>query len=189
MALTESLMIDIGSPLPSFALPEPGSGRMVSSETLTGKPVLVAFICNHCPFVLLIREALGAFGHDYQPRGLQLIAINANDATAYPDDSPDKMAEFAAQSGFSFPYLYDESQSAAKAFGAVCTPDFFLFAPDGTLFYRGRFDEARPGNQIKPDGRDLRNAADALLEGRPAPALQQPSMGCNIKWKSADAGA
>ena len=184
MALTESLMIDIGSPMPSFALPDPGSGRMVSSDTLAGKPVLVAFICNHCPFVLHVKAALVEFANDYQAQGVAVIAVSANDVVTHPDDSPDKMALFAAQNGFTFPYLYDESQAVAKAFGAACTPDFFLFGADSRLFYRGRFDEARPGNDITPDGKDLRAACDTLLEGGAAPDNQLPSMGCNIKWKA-----
>lgn len=183
MALTESVMTDIGSPMPSFSLPDPGSSRMVSSDTLSGKPVLIAFICNHCPFVVLIKEAFAQFAREYQAQGLEVIAISANDVGTHPQDSPDKMALFAAENDFSFPYLYDETQSTARAFGAACTPDFFLFGADSQLFYRGRFDDARPGNGISPDGADLRAACDALLAGQAAPSDQLPSMGCNIKWK------
>src|SRR5690606_33890289 len=148
---------------------------------------LVMFICNHCPFVHHIRTGLAEFGRDYQSRGLGIVAINANDAENYPDDSPEKMQEEASRFGYVFPYLFDEDQSVAKRYQAACTPDFFLFDGAGQLVYRGQFDASRPGNDVPVTGRDLRAAADAVLEGRPVPEDQTPSIGCNIKWRAGNA--
>lgn len=183
MVRTPSTMVELGTPAPDFSLPEPATGRTVSKSEYEGQPLLVAFLCNHCPFVLHIKNVFAAFAHEYQERGLGVVAINANDVSKYPDDHPDKMAEIVRSSGFMFPYLFDESQEVAKAYGAACTPDFFLYDSNHRLVYRGRFDAATPGNNEPVTGEDLRAAADALLEGTPMPDDQKPSMGCNIKWR------
>lgn len=183
MAATPSTMLPLGTPMPQFSLPDI-DGTTVSSSEVTGAPgTLVMFICNHCPFVIHIREALVALVKQYQPRGIKAVAISANDIDTHPDDSPQKMAEVAHQNNFSFPYLYDQTQETAKAFHAACTPDFFVFDGEGKLFYRGQMDDSRPGNDKPVDGRDLRAALDALLAGKPTPEQQKPSMGCNIKWR------
>ncbi|GIW41874.1 MAG: thioredoxin family protein [Candidatus Binatia bacterium] len=182
MAQTPSKMVPLGTPAPPFRLPNI-DGRMVSLEDFRGKPLLVMFICNHCPFVQHIRHALAEFGREYQGKGLGIVAINSNDVSAYPDDSPEKMAEEARKVGYTFPYLFDETQEVAKAYGAACTPDFFLYDASHKLVYRGQFDSSRPSNGIPVTGEDLRAAADAVLEGRPVPQDQKPSIGCNIKWK------
>lgn len=184
MAQTPSTMLELGTPAPDFSLPEPATERTVSRSDFAGKPLLVAFLCNHCPFVLHIKGVFAAFAQEYQERGLAVVAINANDVANYPADAPDKMAQMARESGFMFPYLYDESQKVAQAYHAACTPDFFLFDADHRLVYRGRFDGATPGNDEPVTGMDLRAAADALLEGTPMPQDQRPSIGCNIKWKA-----
>jgi len=184
MARTPSTMLDLGTEAPDFNLPEPATGRAVAKSEFDGQPLLVAFICNHCPFVLHIIDVLSVFAQEYQRRGLAVVAINANDVAAYPDDAPEKMVELARRTGFGFPYLYDESQAVAKAYRAACTPDFFLFDADHRLVYRGRFDGATPGNDEPVTGMDLRAACDALLEETPMPEDQRPSMGCNIKWKT-----
>ncbi len=184
MVRTPSTMVPLGTPAPAFSLPEPATGRTVSLEDFRDAPaLLVVFLCNHCPYVKHIRHALAGFARDYQAKGLALVGINSNDAAGYPDDAPDKMAEEVRQVGYTFPYLYDESQEVARAYRAACTPDFFLYDRERRLVYRGQFDDSRPGNGIPVTGRDLRAAADAVLAGRPAPAEQKPSLGCNIKWK------
>jgi len=183
MAKTPSTMLDLGTPAPDFTLLEPATFRMVSRAQFDGQPLLVAFICNHCPFVLHIKSVFAAFAAEYAERGVHTVAINANDITHYPDDHPDRMTELARETGFSFPYLFDETQEVAKAYRAACTPDFFLFDEAHELVYRGRFDGATPGNDEPVTGADLRAACDALLEGTPMPREQKPSMGCNIKWK------
>lgn len=183
MARTPSIMLELGTKAPLFDLVEPKTGIQISNKDFEDSPLLIAFICNHCPFVVLIKEELAKFANDYHPKGLSIVAINSNDVENYPGDSPDKMIEFAEESGFTFPYLYDESQSVAKAYQAACTPDFFLFNGDGELFYRGQFDGARPGNDKTNDGRDMRAAADAVLAQSPAPENQIASLGCGIKWK------
>jgi peroxiredoxin len=176
-------MLDLGTPAPAFRLPDP-AGQVHGLEDFAASPaLLVAFICNHCPYVKHIRTALAAFARDYQPRGLAVVAINANDVTSHPDDSPGKMAEEIRAAGYTFPYLYDESQSVARAYRAACTPDFFLFDRDRRLVYRGQFDDSRPGNDAPVTGGDLRAAVDLLLAGRPIPPEQKPSIGCNIKWR------
>lgn len=184
MARTPSTMLDLGTSAPDFRLPAP-SGRAHALADFAASPaLLVVFMCNHCPYVKHIRSELAAFARDYQPRGLAVVGINANDAASYPDDSPQKMAEEARSAGYTFPYLYDESQSVAKAYRAACTPDFFLFDRDRRLVYRGQFDDSRPGNNVPVTGRDLRAAADALLAGRSISPDQKASLGCNIKWKA-----
>ena len=183
MAAVHSTMLSLGTLAPDFRLPD-AEGRMVARDDFAAAPaLLVMFICNHCPYVQHIRHGLAAFGHDYLPRGMAIVAINANDVAAYPDDRPEKMAEEARRSGYSFPYLYDESQAVAKAYRAACTPDFFLFDGTRQLAYRGQFDDSRPGSDRPVTGADLRAAADTILAGGLPPAEQRPSIGCNIKWK------
>jgi thiol-disulfide isomerase/thioredoxin len=141
-------------------------------------------MCNHCPYVKHIQREFAAFVREYQPKGLAVIAVNSNDVANYPDDAPEKMAEDATRLGYSFAYVYDETQEVARAYRAACTPDLYLFDKEQRLFYRGQFDGSRPGNDVPVSGEDLRAAIDALLAGRPAPAEQKPSLGCNIKWKA-----
>ena len=185
MARTPSTMVPLGTQAPSFRLPDP-SGRVWSIEDFRDAPgLLVTFICNHCPFVQHIRGGLAAFGRDYSARGLAIVAINSNDVAAYPDDRPEKMAEEARRAGYTFPYLFDETQEVARAYDAACTPDFFLYDRERKLVYRGQFDDSRPENGKPVTGRDLRAACDAVLDGRPIGADQVPSIGCNIKWKAA----
>jgi peroxiredoxin len=183
MVNTPSTMAPLGMPAPAFSLPDP-EGKQVSLDNFKDAPaLLVTFLCNHCPFVQHIEAHLGQTAHEYQKRGLAVVGISSNDIEAYPDDTPDKMAEQAQRAGFGFPYLFDESQQVAKAYGAACTPDFFLFDRERKLVYRGQYDDSRPGNNKPVTGADLRAALDAVLAGKPAPAKQAPSLGCNIKWK------
>ncbi len=184
MARTPSNMRELGTPIPSFNLPDTVSGKLVSSDSLLGKPAVVIFICNHCPYVKHIRDGLAAFGRFCQERGAAMVAISSNDAVAYPDDSPEAMAVEAKQAGYVFPYLFDETQAVARAFDAACTPDLYIYDAQGKLAYRGQFDDSRPKTDIPVTGKDARAAIEALLAGsRPTPE-QQPSIGCNIKWKA-----
>jgi thiol-disulfide isomerase/thioredoxin len=183
MVSVNSTMLPLGSRLPEFKLEDP-SGMVVGSEDFAGAPAaLVMFICNHCPYVRHIRKQLARVANELIDRGVGVVAINSNNYEAYPDDAPDMMAKEAEEFGYRFPYLVDEDQEVARAFRAACTPDFFLFDEDRRLAYRGQFDSARPKNDIPVTGEDLKAAADALLEGRPVPEVQRPSIGCNIKWK------
>lgn len=185
MAQVSSIMLPLGTTAPAFSLPEPATGKTVTLADFSKAPaLLVLFICNHCPFVKHIQAELARFAREYQARGLAIMAISANDAAHYPDDSPAKMAEEVKSAGYVFPYLYDESQAVAKAYQAACTPDFFLFDANRTLVYRGQFDSSRPGNTVPVNGADLRAAADAVLDGQPISPDQKPSIGCNIKWKT-----
>jgi thiol-disulfide isomerase/thioredoxin len=162
----------------------------VSSGDLdTDRGLLVAFLCNHCPFVKHIADAFADFAREYGERGLAVVAVMSNDVANHPGDRPEKMAEEARTRGYTFPYLYDETQEVAKAFRAACTPDFFLFDGDGRLAYRGQFDASRPGNDVPVTGEDLRAAADAVLEGASPDEDQVPSVGCNIKWTEGNAPA
>jgi len=182
MARTPSAMIELGQTCPPFRLPDP-SGQMHGLEDVSdAKAVLVMFICNHCPFVKHLADPLAALVHQWQPEGLATFAIQSNDIETYPQDGPAAMAEEIAARGYRFPYLLDEDQSVARAFGATCTPDFFLYDQDRRLVYRGQFDETRP-DQGEPHGADLDTAIEAVLEGRDVPEEQHPSIGCNIKWK------
>jgi thiol-disulfide isomerase/thioredoxin len=184
MVKTPSTMLPLGTPAPSFALPEPASGRTTSLDDFAGsRALLVMFLSNHCPFVKHIAGALADFGREYDGQGLAIVAINANDVANYPDDSPEKMAEEVERRGYPFPYLFDESQEVAKAYQAACTPDFFLYDAERKLAYRGQFDASRPGNDEPITGRDLRRACDAVLTGAIPSGAQIPSVGCNIKWK------
>ncbi len=184
MAQTASTMLlPLGATAPSFELADP-SGRRVSLESFDGSPaLLVAFICSHCPFVKHVRAGFASLAAEYQKRGVAVVAIASNDAKAYPEDGPEGMAAEAKEVGYTFPYLFDETQEVAKAYGAACTPDFFLFDRERRLFYRGQMDGSRPGNGVPVTGEDLRRALDAVLDGQPAPEVQRPSLGCNIKWK------
>jgi len=187
MARTPSTMLPLGTHAPGFRLPD-FDGRMHALEDFRDAPaLLVAFVCNHCPFVRHLRTEFAAFAREYAPRGLAIVAINANDLEAYPQDGPDAMRQEAAELGYAFPYLIDASQSVAKAYRAACTPDFFLFDAARRLVYRGQFDDSRPGNGRPVTGADLRAAADATLAGRAATAEQFPSLGCNIKWRRGNA--
>lgn len=184
MARTLSTMLPLGTKAPPFSLPNV-DGKTVSLSDFAGQnALLVMFICNHCPFVKHVASELARLARDYQPRGVAAVAINSNDAAGYPDDSPSKMVEEARARGYTFPYLYDETQQVAKAYHAACTPDFFLFDRNLTLVYRGQLDSSRPDNGIPVTGEDLRAALDAVLAGKPVAAEQKPSIGCNIKWKA-----
>jgi len=183
MAATPSTMVPIGTPMPSFRLPDPGGTEHDGHELLGERGLLVMFICNHCPFVKHIADELAALGRDLPPRGVNVVAIHANDFQKYPDDAPPKIAEEAEARGYTFPALVDEDQSVAKAFQAACTPDFFLHDAKGELFYRGQLDSSRPNNGMPVTGADLRDAVDCLTDGSPPPPDQTPSVGCNIKWK------
>jgi thiol-disulfide isomerase/thioredoxin len=179
-------MVALGSQAPPFDLPEPATGRNVSLKDFATAPaLLVMFICNHCPFVKHVREELARLGRDYQKKGIAIVAINSNDIANYPDDSPEKMKEEVNAAGYTFPYLFDETQDVAKDYDAACTPDFFLYDRSRRLVYRGQLDDSRPGNGIPVTGGDLRAALDAVLAGDPVDETQMPSIGCNIKWKSA----
>jgi peroxiredoxin len=176
-------MLPLGTPLPSFRLPD-FDGHLVSPDDFQSAPgLLVAFICHHCPFVRHIRHEFARVTSEYQARGLAVVAVNSNDVIAFPEDGPEGMRQEARDAGYSFPYLFDESQEVAKLFRAACTPDLFLFDAARTLVYRGQFDDSRPRTTIPITGRDLRAAFDAVLEGGTVPVAQRPSIGCNIKWK------
>jgi peroxiredoxin len=180
-------MLPLGTPAPDFSLPDT-DGRIVRLGDFDDAPaLLVAFICNHCPYVKHLQAAFAALAREYIDRGVGVVAISANDASAYPADSPKQMAAEKARAGFPFPYLYDESQAVARAYGAVCTPDFFLFDGDRRLVYRGRFDASSPGRPEPVTGEDLREALDAVLKGHEPSAEQIPSVGCSIKWKPGSA--
>lgn len=184
MVKTASTMLPLGTKAPAFSLPNV-DGKTVSLADFSGsKGLLVMFICNHCPFVKHLRDALAAFGKEYQAKGLAIVAISSNDVATHPDDGPEQMKAEAKSAGYTFPYLYDESQSVAQAYKAACTPDFFLFDANMALVYRGQFDNSRPGNGKPVTGADLRTAADRVLSGQSPLIEQRPSIGCNIKWKA-----
>jgi len=167
--------------MPAFTLPS-STGEIVSSDAYASRPLLVAFICHHCPFVRHIRREFARFVTEFQERGLAVVAINSNDTIAFPDDGPEGMIREAQEAGYTFPYLFDETQDVAKSYKATCTPDFFLFDAQRRLVYRGQLDDSRPGNNKPVTGRDLRAAIDAVLAGKPVDSHQQPSIGCSIKW-------
>jgi len=184
MAATESTMLALGTPAPTFSLPDVVSGRTITVESFSGKPaLLVMFICPHCPYVKHIQKPLAAMLNRYAAGGLATVAISSNDTAQYPEDGPDGMRAQAQECGFQFPYCYDESQDVARSYQAACTPDFFLFDAARKLVYRGQFDGARPKNDLPVTGGDLRAAIEAALAGKPVPAEQRPSIGCNIKWR------
>ncbi|MFD2673058.1 thioredoxin family protein [Marinicrinis sediminis] len=185
MARTPSNMLPLGTLAPSFKLLNPVEGVSQSLQELkSDKGTVIIFMCNHCPFVKHVMDELVNLAAEYQQKGIAFIAINANDAEQYPDDSPAHMKELAHAMAFSFPYLYDETQEVAKAYEAACTPDFFLFDGDLRLVYRGQLDDSRPGSEIPVTGQDLRKAMDQVLSGEPVFEDQKPSLGCNIKWKA-----
>lgn len=186
MALTPSNMLPLGTPAPDFRLPDAANGgRTVALADLADAPaLLVMFICNHCPYVKHLADDLARLGREARESGLAVVAISSNDAAAYPDDAPERMAEEARARGYVFPYLYDETQEVARAYDAACTPDFYLFDKDRRLVYRGQYDDSRPGNGRPVTGADLRAAIAATLAGKPVPTDQKPSIGCNIKWRA-----
>ncbi len=184
MALTPSTMLPLGTSAPDFSLSSATDNKTVSRADFAGRPLLVMFICNHCPFVKHLNQHLAKTCQEYQEKGIGIVGISSNDITTHPDDSPEKMVEEAKTVGYTFPYLFDESQDVAKAYRAACTPDFFLFDKDHKLVYRGQYDDSRPENGIPVTGTDLRAALDAVLANQAVPAEQKPSIGCNIKWKA-----
>jgi peroxiredoxin len=185
MSLTESTMLELGTIAPDFTLTEVVTGKTLSRDGIRGqKALLVIFICAHCPYVKHIEKGLAALGKDYAGKNLAIAAISSNDVTTHPADSPAGLKLQAESCGFVFPYLYDESQAVAHAYKAACTPDFFLFDANLRLVYRGQFDASRPGNGIAVTGEYLRAAIDLVLADKPVPKEQQPSIGCNIKWKA-----
>lgn len=184
MALTPSTMLALGTSVPDFSLPEPATGKTVSlGDFRQSSALLVIFMCNHCPYVKHIRQALAEFSREYMPKGLGVVGISSNDVTGFPEDGPDEMIEEVRQARYPFPYLYDETQAVAKAYMAACTPDIFLFDAERKLVYRGQFDDSRPGNKIPVTGSSLRAAVEAVLSGQAVTVEQIPSVGCNIKWK------
>lgn len=177
-------MTPLGTPAPEFALPDTDGKTVALADFANAPALVVAFICNHCPYVKHVRDAFNRLAREYQQKGVAVAAISSNDVANHPEDSPAKMKEEKKAAGYSFPYLYDESQAVAKAYRAACTPDFFVFDKGRRLVYRGQMDASRPGNGKPNDGADLRAALDALLAGK-APSIEQvPSIGCNIKWKA-----
>lgn len=184
MVRTPSTMLPLGTPAPAFSLPS-AEGKTVSLADFQNAPaLLVMFICNHCPFVKHVADELANLGRDYQAKGAAVVAISSNDVVAHPDDSLDKMREESHRRGYTFPYLFDETQSVAKAYAAACTPDFYLFDKSQKLAYRGQLDDSRPQSGTPVTGRDLRAALDAVLAGKPVNPEQRASLGCNIKWKA-----
>ncbi len=189
MVLVASTMRELGSQAPDFRLPDP-EGLIISRDDFKDAPaLLVMFMCNHCPYVKHVQKKLTSLVREFQALGVAVVGINSNDTQAHPDDSPDMMRQEIRDIGYTFPYLFDESQEVAKTFGAACTPDFFLFDRDRRLVYRGQLDDSRPGNNLPVTGNDLRAAVEAVLAGQPVPTEQKPSAGCNIKWKPGNAPA
>lgn len=184
MALTQSNPFPLGTKAPPFTLPDAVSGRDLSlAELKSDRATIIMFICNHCPYVKHVNHQLVKLANKYLARGASFIAINSNDATRYPDDSPQRMAETARELNYPFPYLYDESQEVAKAYDAACTPEFYLFDKDLQLVYHGQMDDSRPGNNVPVTGEDLSMAIELTLAGKTVPAKQKPGIGCGIKWK------
>ena len=184
MARTPSTMVALGTKAPGFTLPDTVSGKDISIENIKGElATMIMFICNHCPFVKHVNAELVRLANDHKNKGVGFVAISSNDVINHPDDSPGLMTEVAKQLKYPFPYLYDDSQEVAKAFDAACTPDFFIYDKDLQLVYRGQLDDSRPGNEIPVTGKDIRHALDCLINKRPVPQGQRPSIGCNIKWK------
>lgn len=180
---TESTLIPLGTIAPDFALPDVTTGATVRRDDVAaGRPLLVIFLCRHCPYVQHVKDELARLGRDYGDR-VGIAGISSNDASTYPDDAPPSLAEMASESGFTFPVLYDESQDVAREYGAVCTPDSFLFDRDLRLVYRGRLDDTRPRSGTTSNGADIRGALDAMLSGAPVDVGQHPSLGCSIKWR------
>lgn len=184
MARTLSTMVALGTRAPDFTLPDTVSGKDLSLESIKGETgTMIMFICNHCPFVKHINTELVKLANEYKSKGIGFVGISSNDIINHPEDSPGLMTQVAKQLKYPFPYLYDESQETAKAYNAACTPDFFIYNKDLHLVYRGQLDDSRPGNEIPVTGKDIRNALDCLINNKPVPREQRPSIGCNIKWK------
>ncbi len=184
MALTESKMLQLGIKAPDFLLPDTVSGGDLSFKDIKGQNgTVVMFLCNHCPYVIHVNQELIRIANDYKEKGIGFVAISSNDADKYTDDTPDKMKLIAKVLMYPFPYLYDDSQDVARAYDAACTPDLYIFDADDQLYYRGRLDESRPGNDKPLTGKDMRLALDLLLRGEAPMTKQYPSAGCNIKWK------
>ena len=185
MPAVESVMLQLGTPAPGFALPDAVSGDTITMETFAAKTgLLVMFLCPHCPFVKHVEGELAKIGSDYGAASLGIVAISSNDVAQFPEDGPEGLREQARRLGFGFPYCYDETQEVARAYQAACTPDFFLFDQARKLVYRGQLDGSRPGNQVPVTGADLRAAIGAVLGGHAVGSQQKPSIGCNIKWKA-----
>ncbi len=185
MSLTESTMLELGTAAPGFALTNAVTGETVRRDDFKGKDaLLVMFICAHCPFVKHLEASLGKLGADYASKPIGIVAISSNDVTTHPADRPAGLKAQARAHGFTFPYLYDETQDVARAYSAACTPDFFLFDKDFKLVYRGQYDSSRPGNGAPVTGEDLRAAIETVLAGKPVSRDQRPSIGCNIKWRA-----
>lgn len=186
MAYTESNMLPLGTQAPDFTLPDTVSGQMVRlSDIASPQATVVMFLCNHCPYVLYVNDEIVRLAKEYQARGVSFVGISSNDAAAYPEDGPDKMHTHARETGYPFPYLYDESQEVARLYDAACTPEFYVFDGQRRLVYRGQLDGSRPKrNPTPPTGEDLRAALDAVLSGKTVNPVQRPAGGCNIKWKS-----
>lgn len=187
MVKTASTMLPLGTTAPDFSLINVNGQTVSRSDFQDAKGLLVIFMCNHCPFVIHLADQLAQFARDYHDAGLAIVAISSNDVSNHPQDSPEQMVHEAEQRGYIFPYLYDEEQEVAKAYHAACTPDFFLFDGNHQLVYRGQFDSSRPDSGIPVTGEDLRQAVDTMLAGQPVSEDQQPSLGCNIKWKEQQA--
>ena len=184
MAYTESNMLPLGSDAPPFYLPDTVSGNMMKLEEIAdGKPTVIMFICNHCPYVVHVNKEIVRLANDYMEKGVSFVGISSNDVEHYPQDGPAEMKVHAEREHYPFPYLYDESQNVARAYDAACTPDFYVFDKDLKLVYRGRLDDSKPKNNLPSTGKDLRDALDAVLAGEPVAEKQYPSGGCNIKWK------
>jgi len=184
MAQTFTINIPLNFKAPEFLLPDTISGKMIDFKSIKGeKGTLVMFICNHCPYVLHVIEELILIGNDYKSKGIGFVAINSNDVENYPEDSPELMKKFALDNKFPFPYLFDESQETAKAYQASCTPDYNLFDANDKCVYRGQLDDARPKTDAPNDGKHLRAALNAVVEGKKPSEYQIASSGCNIKWK------
>jgi peroxiredoxin len=182
MVNTPSTMLPLGTQAPDFSLTDAVSGKKMSRDDLSGNAMLVMFVCNHCPFVIHVRDGITRLARDYMDRGVAVVAINSNSIQTHPQDGPDHMKELAVELGWRFPFLFDETQDVAKAYHAACTPDFFVFDSERRLVYRGQLDDSRPTNGVPVTGKDLRAALDAVLAGDPVPSAQKPSIGCNIKW-------
>ncbi len=182
MVNTPSMMLPLQTEAPDFSLTDTVTGKTVSLSDLDGKAYLILFICNHCPFVIHVRDEITRIAKEYGDQGVAVVAINSNSVETHPQDGPDNMKELAQEMGWTFPFLFDSSQEVAKAYRAACTPDFFLFDSDRKLVYRGQLDDSRPSIDVPVTGKNLRTALDKLLAGEPIPADQKPSLGCNIKW-------
>jgi peroxiredoxin len=183
MVKTASTMLPLGTKAPDFSLVNVDGSTVTLGDFADAPALVVIFMCNHCPFVIHVAEGLAKFAADYQTKGVAIVAINSNDTSAHPEDSPERMVHEVEERGYSFPYLFDEDQSVAKAYHAACTPDFYVFDKDRSLVYRGQFDGSRPGSDTPVTGEDLRQAVDAVLAGQPVAEPHRPSLGCNIKWK------